>query len=307
MDVKDYFMVVAKTIGVTRENKKYMSLGLKDRTGTIEAKIWDEDAVLRFNDLFDKGDLVWVDSRTGFFQGKPQLKVKSIKKVENELPVADMEKFYRTSDRPPEELKAEYARLTGSIQNPFIASLFSELAARGDLLEKFMVYPASVGVHHVYLGGLFEHSLAVATMGEHAVSLAGGDRDIVVAGSLLHDIGKVEEIEMKAGFRYSDRGRLLGHITLGVMLFEELRKDIKAFPDHVASVLTHIIISHHGQEEWGSPRKPMCLEALVVHYLDNLDAKVMGVKEHMIDNMEDEKWTGYHRLYESRFYRIPEG
>ncbi|HPP07030.1 MAG TPA: hypothetical protein PLW88_06635, partial [Syntrophorhabdaceae bacterium] len=101
------------------------------------------------------------------------------------------------------------------------------------------------------------------------------------------------------------RGRLLGHIGLGVMMFEDLIKEIDDFPSHIADILTHIIISHHGTEEWGSPKKPMSIEALIVHYIDNLDAKITGVKEHMKEKMEDDRWTEYHRLYESRFYKTP--
>ena len=144
-------------------------------------------------------------------------------------------------------------------------------------------------------------------MAEHVVNIIGGDLDITIAGCLLHDIGKIEEIDVRKGFKYTDRGRLLGHITLGIMLFEELISEVKDFPGHMADALSHIILSHHGVEEWGSPKKPMFTEALIVHYLDNLDAKVMGVREHMKDNMEDERWSEYHRLYESKFYRIPEG
>ena len=165
-----------------------------------------------------------------------------------------------------------------------------------------------MGVHHVSIGGLLEHSVTVAEIARNAASLIGGDPDIVVAGSLLHDIGKVEEIAFDGGaFSYSDRGRLLGHITLGIMMLEDMARAVEGFPGHLADALKHIILSHHGEAEWGSPKKPMCIEALVVHYIDNLDAKVMGVKEHMNSSMEDERWTQFHKLYESRFYKIPKG
>ena len=174
-------------------------------------------------------------------------------------------------------------------------------------MDAFFLFPASVGVHHVSIGGLLEHSVAVAEMGRYAAGFTGGEGDIIVAGSLLHDIGKIEELTFKAGgFGYSDRGRLLGHITLGIAMLERLVAAVEGFPSCLADVLSHIILSHHGETEWGSPKKPMCIEALVVHYLDNLDAKVMGVKEHMESSMEDESWTQFHRLYESRFYKIPE-
>jgi 3'-5' exoribonuclease len=197
--------------------------------------------------------------------------------------------------------------MVGEIQNEYLSRLLNELKERKDVLDKFFLLPASVGVHHVSIGGLLEHSVTVAEMGKYAAALVGGDGDIVVAGGLLHDIGKVEEIVFQGGgFRYSDRGRLLGHITLGIMMLEELVSAVEGFPVYLSDVLKHIILSHHGEADWGSPKKPMCIEALVVHYTDNLDAKVMGVKEHMVSSMEDDRWSQFHKLYESRFYKIPE-
>jgi 3'-5' exoribonuclease len=144
----------------------------------------------------------------------------------------------------------------------------------------------------------------MAKMGREIVPIIGGNRDLVLAGCLLHDIGKIEEIELKGGFKYSDRGRLLGHIVLGIDLLKGLVANIKTFPQNLYNALLHIIASHHGTEEWGSPRKPMFIEALIVHYLDNLDSKVMGVREYMREKMTDERWTEYHRVYESRFYML---
>jgi 3'-5' exoribonuclease len=135
----------------------------------------------------------------------------------------------------------------------------------------------------------------------------GANREIVIAGALLHDIGKIEEIEVRGGFRYSDRGRLLGHIALGVIKLKELIGELKDFPVLLEDLLTHIIVSHHGLEEWGSPKRPMFIEAMIVHYLDNLDARIEGVRAHFEEGMEDERWSTYHRIYESRFLRLKEG
>lgn len=304
-DVRDHFVVASKNISLTRENKKFLSVTLKDKSGTIEGRIWEESDVERFGGVFDKGDIVYVESRSSLFQGKAQLKIRNIRRVDSGFTIDDMAKFYRTSEKPIEELKNNFLSLIKSIANDDIRRLFSLFIARTELAERFYTYPASVGVHHMYIGGLLEHSLSVAHTAKYAAAGAGADEDIIVAGSLLHDIGKIEELEFRGGFVYSDRGRLLGHISLGILILEELLNNLDGFPKEIADVLSHIIISHHGTEEWGSPRKPMCIEALIIHYIDNLDAKVMGVKEHMLDKMEDERWTEYHRLYESRFYKIP--
>jgi 3'-5' exoribonuclease len=304
MEVNDPFMVVKKGIFSTKNSTKYMNVGLRDKTGTIEGKVWDNaDA---FDSLFDKNDIVFIKAKTRFYQGKPQLNINDIRKTDSNLTLNDMRDYFAESEAGIDLLKEEYYNIVGQIKDPDIASIFSVINNKKDMLEKFFLYPASIGVHHVYMGGLLEHSLSLVKMAIHAAKTIGGNIDIIIAGSLLHDIGKVEEIEMKGGFKYSDRGRLLGHITIGVMMLDEFIKDIPGFPAHIADVLAHIIISHHGVEEWGSPKKPMSLEALMIHYLDNLDAKVMGVKEHMRDNMENEKWTEYHKLYESRFYKLPE-
>ena len=305
MDISDLFIVTKKGVYSTKNNTKYMSIGLRDATGVIEGKVWER--VDELQDTFDKNDLVYVKSKSRFYQEKPQLNISDIKRINEILTLNEMKAFLPEGQRGNDMVREEFMGLVDSIQSSSIRSLFSNLTERSGLAEKFYSYPASIGVHHVYLGGLLEHSVAVAQMAKEAVKFCGGNLDVVIAGSLFHDIGKIDEMEIKGAFRYSDKGRLLGHIALGVVIFEALVKEVKDFSPQISDILKHIIISHHGVEEWGSPRKPMTIEALIVHYIDNLDAKVMGVKEHMKENMEDELWTTYHRLYESRFYKIPEG
>jgi 3'-5' exoribonuclease len=308
MAVRDYFVVTGKHLSLTKTNKKYMTVTLRDKTGVIDGKVWDEDQAEKLHNLFDKGDVVFIDSRTSLFQGKPQLTVTGLRKIDEDLSTEERAAFYRSSVKPINELIAEFHQVVSAIGNFHLRELLTTLEGRADLFGKFSTYPASVNVHHVYIGGLIEHSLSVTAMARAVTERTPSvNADIVVAGSLLHDLGKVDEIEVRGGFAFSDRGRLLGHITLGVLLFEELARGIPGFPEELSKILTHIIISHHGAEEWGSPRKPMCMEALIVHYLDNLDAKVAGVREHMDQKMEDDRWTEYHRLYESRFYKLPEG
>jgi 3'-5' exoribonuclease len=301
--INDYFVVVKKGTYTTKTNSKYMSVSLRDKSGIIEAKIWER--VDELNGLFEKNDIVFVKSRPRLYQEKIQLNVTDMRKVDEELPFEMIRAFFPASEVSEDALREEYFRITAEFKNPSIATLFAALNEKKEMLEKFFFYPASIGVHHIYIGGLLEHSLSMARIARQAVQVVGGNLDIILAGCLLHDIGKIEEIDVKRGFKYTDRGRLLGHIALGVTILDGLLREVSV-PAHIADALSHIIVSHHGVEEWGSPKKPMFIEALVVHYLDNLDAKVMGVKEHMKENMEDERWTEYHRLYESRFYKIPE-
>lgn len=304
LDVNDWFIVTKKGMFSSKNNKKYINVELRDKSGTIIGKVWDRAD--DFDSLFDRYDLVFVRAKADLYQGRYQLNIADIRKTDIELSVSSIADFYPESPAGIEILKMEYFKIVNEIKEPHIASLFAVINKDKDLLEKFFTFPASIGVHHMYSGGLLEHSLSLAKLAKQTTGVIGGDLDILIAGALLHDIGKIEEMEIRGGFRYSDRGRLLGHITIGVIILERLMGQVSGFPSWLADTLTHIVVSHHGVEEWGSPKKPMSVEALMVHYLDNLDAKVAGVREYMQENMEDEKWSGYHRLYESRFYKIPE-
>jgi 3'-5' exoribonuclease len=304
-EVRDFFLVAKKAIYSSRNNTRYASVKLKDRTGSIEARIWDRTDELCAN--FERNDIVYVESKAKLYQDQLQLSITNIRKEERLFGADDIREFYPESSSGAEQLREDFLRLTDEIEDKHLAGLLAQLNARKGMVDRYFLMPASVGIHHVSIGGLIEHSVSVAKMGKQAARLVGGDQDVIVVGSLLHDIGKIEEIGFAGGgFGYTDRGRLLGHIALGIVMLEDLVSSADGFPAPLADVLKHIIVSHHGETEWGSPKKPMCIEALVVHYLDNLDAKVMGVKEHMETAMEDERWSQFHKIYESRFYKIPE-
>jgi 3'-5' exoribonuclease len=305
LEVKDYFLVVKKAIYSTRNNTRYASVKLKDKTGAIEAKIWER--VDELAAVFNQNDIVYIESKAKPYQDQLQLNISHIRKEERTLTADEIKQFYPESSLDSRKNTESFNQLTDSISDESLKQLFLVFRQKSDLFDSYCLFPASVGVHHVSIGGLLQHSVLVAEMSSYASSLVGGDRDIIITGSLLHDVGKLHEIGFKrGGFGYTDRGRLLGHITLGIMLLEDLISSVDNFPISLTDVLKHIILSHHGEAEWGSPKKPMCVEALIVHYIDNLDAKVMGVKEHMNSSMEDERWSQFHRLYESRFYKIPD-
>lgn len=300
--VNDCFVVLRKGTYTTKNNSKYMSLVLRDRTGTIEGKIWEK--VDELSELFDRNDIVVIKSRSRIFQEKIQLNITDIRRIEEGQPLEVIRKFFPECKTDIETLKKEYFSICEDFVDRHIKALFAVLNSHTDMLEKFFFYPASIGVHHMYVGGLLEHSISLAKMARSVTDILACNVDVVLAGCLLHDIGKIEEIDVTRGFKYTDRGRLLGHITLGTLILDKLISETAQFSTSTADVLSHIIVSHHGVEEWGSPKKPMFAEAMIVHYLDNLDAKIMGVREYMKDNMEDEKWSEYHRLYESKFYKL---
>jgi len=166
-------------------------------------------------------------------------------------------------------------------------------------------------MHHVYLGGLLEHSLAIAALVDDvSARYPELDRDLLVVGALLHDVGKIEELTYQRSFDYSDEGKLLGHIMLGVEMLEERLRQLPEFPKPLAVHLKHLLLSHHGQYEYGSPKRPKTLEATVLNYLDDLDSKINGIRSHMErDSQGDSAWTSYHRLYDRYFYKgeMPQG
>lgn len=301
-EINDYFLVTKKSLSTSKNNVRYLTLILRDSSGTIEGRIWDR--VDELMGQFEKDDIVFLHSKATVYQDKIQLVITDIKKVEEILTVHDMRAFLPENETGIYALKEDYFRIVAEIKNSYLRRLFEAIEKREDMLEKFFFFPASTSVHHVTIGGLLEHSISMAKMAKAVVKIIGGNEDLSITGCLLHDIGKLEEIEIRGGFKYSDRGRLLGHIALGVEILSGLVKEIEGFPDELYNALLHIIVSHHGAEEWGSPKKPMFIEALIVHYLDNLDSKVMGVKEHMRERMAEGKWTEYHRVYESRFYNL---
>lgn len=301
-EVNDLFVVTKKGTYTAKNNTKYMMIGLKDATGSIEGRVWER--VDELEGLFEKGDIVSIRSKARVYQDRLQLHVTDIRKLDADMAVSDIAHFYPAGEKDRDSLEKEYAQIVKEIGNPWLTKLLKAFHDNAQLRDRFFSYPASTTVHHVYVGGLLDHSLRMARMGMAAASLIGGDRDIIVTGSILHDIGKTQELDITRGFRFTDRGRLLGHITLGVMIFEDMIRLMDEFPQELTDILTHIIVSHHGLEEWGSPKKPMFPEAIIVHHLDNLDSKVMGVREHMRENMADERWSEYHRLYEAKYYKI---
>lgn len=301
-EVNDYFLVVKKSVNLSKNSTRYISLILRDSSGTIEGRIWER--VDELENRFERDDIVYLNSRATIYQEKLQLNITDIKRVDDILTIDDLRVFLPEGQIGIQSMKEEYYQLVEEIRSETFKRIFLKLHGMREIMERFFFFPASINVHHVFIGGLLQHSVSMAKMGKEIVNVVGGNKDLVIAGCLLHDIGKVEEFEIRGGFKYSDRGRLLGHIALGIEVISEITSSLAGLSDIMVTALKHIILSHHGREEWGSPRKPMFVEALIVHYLDNLDSKVMGVKEHMRERMADENWTDYHRLFESRFYNL---
>ena len=299
--VNSVFLVKDKITAMAKNGKPYLTLRLMDKSGEIEGRVWDNaDEVAA---TFDKDDFIAIRSKASVYLGKMQLIVALLKRVPDaEVNLAD---FLPESSRPVEEMCAELDTVLESIGNPWLRRLMTLFREDEPFMALYRTAPAAKGMHHVYLGGLLEHSLSVASLVDRIVpQYEHLNRDILVVGALLHDVGKVREMTYARAFDYTDEGKLLGHISIGVEMIHEKIMLIEGFPRELGMLLKHMILSHHGQYEFGSPKRPKTIEATVLNYLDDMDSKINGIRTHMNKELDNGgRWTAYHRLYDRYYYR----
>jgi len=194
-------------------------------------------------------------------------------------------------------------KITASLENRYLNKMFDKFWEDIDFVRQFKTAPAAKKMHHAYIGGLLEHTLSMALLADRIDGhYSGVDRDLLLAGVVVHDIGKVKEFDYKYAIDYSDEGRLLSHIVIGVRMLEEKIEMIDAFPEKLALLLKHMIVSHHGSLEFGSPEPPKTIEAVLLHFIDEIDSKMNGIREFISSGDPNEAWTAYHRLLGRHFY-----
>ncbi len=295
------FLVRDKIIGMAKNGRPYMILKLMDCTGEVEGRIWDR--VDELSARFDKDDFVQVSGKASVYMGKMQLVIQELNRVEeSEIEISD---FLPVSTRPVVEMVAELTALAEGFTDTDLRSLMQAFLTDEDFMLGYTRAPAAKAMHHVYLGGLLEHSLAVAALANDiSQRYENINRDLLVVGALLHDVGKVVELRYQRSFEYTDAGKLLGHIVIGVELVEEKIRTLQNFPKELAIHLKHLLLSHHGQYEYGSPKRPKTMEAVILNFLDDLDSKINGVRTHIDREPDSESsWTQYHRLYDRYFFK----
>jgi 3'-5' exoribonuclease len=298
--VEGVFWVKEKAMPTTRTGTPYLRVRLTDRTGEIEGRIWD--GVEEFADLFEREDFIRIKAQANSYQERMQLNIKSLKKVA--VAEVSLEDFLPASERDPEEMLAELTEIAQDIENRYLKELVMAFLQAEEFMTLFKRAPGAKRLHHACLGGLLEHTLSVVKLIEEIKGhYAGINHDLLLAGGILHDIGKVYELSYDIAFDYTDEGRLVGHIVMGTQMVEERIARIEGFPKELAMLMKHLMVSHHGQYEWGSPTRPMTLEANILYYLDDLDAKVSGIKEFMDKGEEGARWTGFHRMFDRFFYK----
>ena len=299
-NVDSSFLVKEKTSGLAKTGNAFLKLKLGDRSGEIEGRIWTSaDA---FAQSFERDDFVRVRGKAVSFQERLQINIAHIERMgEEEIDASD---FFRKTERDVEEMLKSLVDIAEQVKTPCLNRLLHLFWEDGAFVDRFKTAPASKSVHHSYLGGLLEHTLSLAQLvSRNAGHYQGLNQDLLLAGSILHDLGKIDELSYRRSIDYSDEGRLLGHIILGLEKIEDKIRQIPDFPRDLAMVVKHLILSHHGQDIWGSPKKPMTLEAVMLHYLDDLDAKINGIQQFLKDHLpEGAKWSAYHRIFEQSFY-----
>ena len=289
--VTAHFLVLTKEIRQKKTGEPYLTLHLADKTGEIEAKMWDN--VAEVMDAFDRDDFVKVKGLVQVYQNRSQFTVHRIRRVEDQE--VEFSDFFPCSERDPEEMVAELHGTIAGIGNPHLRALLESVFQDTSIAARFKVAPAAKSIHHACRSGLIEHVLSLCklgrTIGSHYKSV---DLDLLLTGILLHDIGKIEELSYDRSFSYSSEGQLLGHIVIGLRIVAEKVAHIPDFPPKLRTLVEHMIISHHGELEFGSPKVPAFEEALLLHHLDNLDSKMEAMKQAIKrDNLVGSEFTGW--------------
>jgi 3'-5' exoribonuclease len=257
-------------------------------------------------DRISAGDYVQVRGSVSEYRGMLQLVVRTATRSGAEhVEPAD---FLPVTTRNIDAMFEKLLLITDTLKTPCFHDLFRLFWADAELVRLFKAAPAAKKMHHAYIGGLLEHTLSMAILVDKlAGHYTGVDRDLLLAGAILHDIGKIREFEFSARIDYTSEGRLLSHIVIGIQIIDEKMKLIKDFPEEQAVLLKHLVVSHHGVREFGSPELPKTIEAVLLNHIDEIDSKVKGIREFMASEDPNAAWTSYHKLLDRHFYMGKKG
>jgi 3'-5' exoribonuclease len=302
-NITSFFLVHEKEIRNTREGKAYLRLELGDRSGTIEARMWDQfDGVVK--DI-NRDDFVKVQARVEIYRNKPQLSLQNLRLAKpEEIDLAD---FLAHTKEDVGKLYAQLLEYAGSITNPWLKKLTTGILSDPKIATRFKRAPAAKVMHHAYLGGLLEHVISLCGLAKQiAAHYPELDVDLLLTAAILHDVGKLDELCYERAINYTVEGQLLGHI---MMEFETVSKSmdaIEGFPPNLKTVVQHLLVSHHGQYEFGSPKLPMIREALAFHYMDDLDSKLAAARAALALDSGEPEWSAYSGALGRKFLRLDE-
>ncbi len=289
------YLVKGKRLGTTRKGSLFISLILSDRTGQVDAKVWDDASTL--SSIFNEGDIVDVEGIVEVYQGRLQVNISRLARA-NESET-DWGIFLESSPVDPTEMMASLRTILKGVKNIHLRALNETFLGDPDFMFQFKRAPSAKNFHHNYMGGLLEHTLNVCRMAMEVSRLYPHlDGDLLLTAAFLHDIGKIRELDLDFKIDYTDEGRLIGHVVMSMAMVEERLQGLKGVPLDLATRLKHMILSHHGEYAFGSPKRPKILEAFALHIIDDLDAKLNGLARFMDRDQRDGPWTDFNRLFD---------
>ena len=289
--ITSLFVVAAKQVKSKKNGELYLSLVLADRSGQLQANMWDNvgDSI----SSFDQDDFIKVKGILHKYNGRWQMTIHKIRKLgESEIDYAD---YLPKTPKDIEQLWKTVCGYVESFQNPWLKALLHQFMSDEALVAAYKNAPAAKTLHHAFVGGLLDHVVSLFTVCDLASrNYPQVNRDLLLTGAFLHDIGKLHELSYQRSITYTTKGQLLGHMIIELEMLHEKLRGVPGFPDELKILLEHLIISHHGQYEFGSPKLPMFPEALMLHYLDDLDSKMEAMRAQFEREADlDSAWTGY--------------
>ena len=305
-NIDDVFLVMAKQLRTNRQGNLFLQVELRDRSGAISARMWN--ATESHTRMFDDGDFLRVKGRVQLFQGALQMILSHISPIESEkIDIAD---FLPHTEQDIAKLLERLRAILLRMSNHHLRGLVECFLMDDAFARDFCRAPAGVRNHHAYIGGLLEHVVTLLDLADRILPLYPDlDRDVLLSGVFLHDLGKVRELNYGRSFGYSDEGQLVGHLVIGVEMLDEKIREVEKltgepFPNELLLRLKHMILSHHGTYEFGSPKLPMTPEAIALHHLDNLDAKVHSfTRDIREDANKDAVWTPFSQALQRRLFK----
>jgi 3'-5' exoribonuclease len=297
--LEEVFLVVSKSVACTRTGSQFLKMTLADKTGAVDSVKWDttEPEAARINE----DDYILAQATVKSYNDRPQLVIESFQRWDEAIDPAD---FLRSSRRDPDEMMNELMAVLEQIANPKLRALLDGFFSNSECSIRFRQAPAAKKLHHAYIGGLLEHTLnVVRTCAVLADLYPYSDRDLLLTAAALHDIGKIDEYVWSSSIKFSDAGHLVGHVVGGAMAVKEAADRIKGFDPTMSLALQHMILSHHGAKEWGSPKLPKSIEAVMLHAADDLDAKLAMFEEAIQSSDNSGLFTERHFLLDRPIFK----
>jgi 3'-5' exoribonuclease len=302
-NITTFFLVHEKEIRNTREGKSYLRLELGDRSGTIEARMWDLFEVIAKD--INRDDFVKVQARVEIYRNKPQLALQQVRRAKPEE--IDLIDFLPHTKEDVDKMYARLLEYAQSMRNPWLKMLVAGIITDPKIAPRFKRAPAAKVMHHAYIGGLLEHVVGLCGLAQLlAAHYAELDLDLLLTAAMLHDVGKLDELCYERAIGYTTEGQLLGHIVMEIETVSRAIDAIPNFPAPLKTVVQHLLISHHGQYEFGSPKLPMIREAMVFHYMDDMDSKIAAVRSALASGAGEDQWSAYSSALGRKFLKLEE-